>query len=217
MKRVFLLAIAVFEAGNVISATANSSAMLIVGRIVAGAGGGGVMTGSFIIIALSAKPQYRAAYMGVLGVTFGCASVVGPLLGGVLTDSYLTWRWCFWYVAFDREPLETHTYRINLPIGACAAILMTLSFRVPTAAQPIRISWKQKAVSLDLPGAFLVAGQSSMMAILEMNETDDYLFSGNLVLRSSLAQRWSVNKLAQLASCNLPSRCLLAHNHVHCE
>ncbi|KAK5061124.1 hypothetical protein LTR84_007666 [Exophiala bonariae] len=150
MKRVFLSAITVFELGNIISATANSSTMLIIGRIVAGAGGGGVMTGSFIIIALTAKPQYRAAYMGVLGVTFGCASVVGPLLGGVLTDSYLTWRWCFW---------------VNLPIGACAAILMTLSLKVPTAAQPNPNSLKEKVVSLDLPGASLVAAAMSCFVL----------------------------------------------------
>ena len=97
LKATFLCAIAVFELGNIICATAPSSEMLIFGRIVAGMGGGGVMTGSFIIIAMTAGPEYRAAYMGVLGVTFGCASVVGPLMGGALTDGP-GWPWCFWCV-----------------------------------------------------------------------------------------------------------------------
>lgn len=88
-------AIVTFELGNVICAVSQNSPTLILGRIVAGTGGGGIMTGCFIIIALSVKMQYRAAYMGVLGVTFGCASVAGPLLGGFLTDGP-GWRWCFW-------------------------------------------------------------------------------------------------------------------------
>lgn len=95
LKPTYLLAILVFEIGNVIAAAAQSSNAVILGRIVAGIGGGGIMTGSFIIIALTVKPAYRAAYMGVLGVTFGVASVAGPLMGGALVDG-LSWRACFW-------------------------------------------------------------------------------------------------------------------------
>lgn len=96
LKKTFLLTIVIFETGNTICATASTSSALIWGRVIAGAGGGGAMTGAFITIALSVKPKWRAAYFGVVGVTFGVASVVGPILGGILTDQ-LTWEWCFWY------------------------------------------------------------------------------------------------------------------------
>lgn len=95
IKRVFFLAVVLFETGNVICGAAKSGEILILGRIVAGLGGGGIMTGTFIIISLSVNDQYRAAYMGVVSVTFGIASVAGPLLGGGLTDT-VGWRWCFW-------------------------------------------------------------------------------------------------------------------------
>jgi hypothetical protein len=66
LKAVFLLSILVFEAGNIICAVAPKSETLIFGRVVAGCGSGGIMTGAFIIIALTAGPKYRALYMGVL-------------------------------------------------------------------------------------------------------------------------------------------------------
>jgi MFS family permease len=96
LKTVFLLSLLVFEVGNIICALASSSETLIFGRIVAGCGSGGIMTGAFIVIALTAGPKYRPLYMGVLGITFGSSGVLGPILGGVLTDGP-GWRFCFWY------------------------------------------------------------------------------------------------------------------------
>ena len=93
LKASFLISILVFEIGSLVCGVAKDSTTLIVGRAIAGAGGAGIASGAYTIIAFSAPPQQRPAFTGILGASYGIASVIGPLLGGVFTDK-LTWRWC---------------------------------------------------------------------------------------------------------------------------
>ncbi|KAJ5673725.1 hypothetical protein N7507_002852 [Penicillium longicatenatum] len=89
---------------------APSSIALIVGRAITGVGGAGISSGAFTIIALSAPPEQRPAYTGILGASYRIAAAIGPLVGGAFTSN-VTWRWCFY---------------INLPIGGLAAGIILL-------------------------------------------------------------------------------------------
>ncbi|KAI1282767.1 major facilitator superfamily domain-containing protein [Xylaria sp. FL0933] len=150
IKWVYLAALVVFEVGSVVAATASSSIVLIIGRVVAGLGGGGLTSGGSTILTRAVPIEKRAVFNSAFASTFGIASVVGPLLGGVLTDN-LSWRWCFW---------------INLPLGGVAFITVLFVFRLPKRARS-SISTKERLLKLDVLGAsFLVPGVVSLLLAL---------------------------------------------------
>lgn len=92
-KTVFLVSIAIFEIGSLLCAVSPNSSALIVGRALSGSGACGIMSGVLIIISKTVPLRERSIYSAGIGSIRGIAGIAGPLLGGVITDSYLTWRW----------------------------------------------------------------------------------------------------------------------------
>jgi MFS family permease len=86
VKYVYITANAFFALGSIICAAAPNSIALIAGRAVAGIGVAGIMSGNVLIIAASAPLERRASLTGMMFAFLGVASVVGPFVGGALTD-----------------------------------------------------------------------------------------------------------------------------------
>ena len=139
VKYTYLLALVIFELGSILCAAATSSKMLIIGRAVAGAGAAALFSGGMTIIGFAVPLRRRPFYIALLSSMFGISSIVGPILGGALTD-HVTWRWCFW---------------INLPFGGVAIAVVAIFFQNPTRRHT-EMSIKQKIAEVDLVGAFFL-------------------------------------------------------------
>ena len=124
-KNLFLVAIALFLIGSALCGTADTMTQLIIYRFIQGLGGGGLMISSQAITGDLIPPRVRGTYMAPMGAMFGIASILGPIIGGWLTDS-VSWRWTFW---------------INLPLGVLAFIAIALVLRLPSSRLTSPIDW----------------------------------------------------------------------------
>ncbi|PGH27911.1 hypothetical protein AJ80_00461 [Polytolypa hystricis UAMH7299] len=108
-KLFYMLSVVIFEIGSILSAASPNSAVFILGRAVSGVGAAGITSVGFVIIGnlipMRERPRMMAFFTSLQSIGF----LSGPSLSGVLTDSWLTWRFNFW---------------INLPIGAVSLIMV---------------------------------------------------------------------------------------------
>jgi MFS family permease len=133
-RTILLLSITIFVAGSVACALAPAMWALILGRALQGIGGGGLLPIVQTIIADLVSPRERPIVQSYVSVTFMSASILGPVLGGLLTD-HLHWSFIFW---------------LNLPLGAVALVMTARALR--------RLPRHERPHQLDLVGGALMIG-----------------------------------------------------------
>lgn len=164
-KWVYLIAIAIFEAGSIICGAAPNSVGLIIGRAIAGLGGGGMYSGSMLIISQSMPLEKRPIFTGIISGLYGIAGVAGPLLGGAFTE-YVSWRWCFY---------------INAPLGGVTMLFILFFLKAPRPIQSTSRIQDQIA-QLDLIGlVFFMPAIVSILLALQWGGTEYSWESGQII------------------------------------
>jgi EmrB/QacA subfamily drug resistance transporter len=135
-RTIMLLAIGIFIVGSLVCALAPTIWVLVVGRTLQGIGGGGLIPIAQTIIADLLTPRERPMAQSYTSVVFMSASILGPVLGGLLTD-HLHWSFIFW---------------INLPLGAVALVMTSRALR--------RLPRNDRPHQLDIPGVTLMVAAS---------------------------------------------------------
>jgi EmrB/QacA subfamily drug resistance transporter len=143
-RTIMLLAVGIFVVGSIACAMAPTIWVLVLGRALQGLGGGGILPIAQTIVADILSPRERPLVQSYTAVVFLSASILGPVLGGLLTD-HLQWSFIFW---------------INVPLGAIALVMTGRALRhLPRHDRPHQ---------LDIPGAVLmVAAAIALLLALD--------------------------------------------------
>jgi predicted MFS family arabinose efflux permease len=125
--------------------------MLIACRVVQGIGVGGLSALAQIVMAAMIAPRERGRYSGYIGAVFAVATVGGPLLGGVITDTdWLGWRWCFY---------------VGVPFALIALLVLQKTLKLPVVRREVRVDWS---------GAFFISAAVSLLLVSVTFAGDKY-------------------------------------------
>jgi EmrB/QacA subfamily drug resistance transporter len=133
-KVILIVGIVIFLASSALCGVSQNATQLIAFRALQGVGSASLFTSAFAVVADLFTPAERGKYTGLFGAVFGVSSLVGPLLGGFITDTF-GWHWVFF---------------INLPIGAVALTFILL--RMPPLKPQLAVR-----PTVDVMGAVLLA------------------------------------------------------------
>jgi DHA2 family multidrug resistance protein len=164
-KRYLITSVLIFTAASFACGSANSLMFILVARAVQGAAGGALQPLAQAILLESFPPAKRGLAMGFYALGVVVAPVIGPTLGGYLTDQ-LSWRWAFY---------------INIPIGLIAALMQSKFLEDPPFIK------KAKAGPLDGMGlAFLALWLGALQVVCDKGQEDDW-FGSSLVCWMTVA------------------------------
>src|SRR6478672_10651796 len=165
-KTFFLICLALFTASSVLCGFAWNLQSLLLFRVLQGLGGGGMVPVSQSILADSFPAAKRGQGFALFGVAVVVAPVVGPTLGGWLSDNY-SWHWCF---------------LINGPVGLIAIALIAMIFRESAATVASRRRLQQEGGGFDLVGFLLVATFLGALEIVLDRGLEDDWFGSNFIV-----------------------------------
>jgi MFS transporter, DHA2 family, multidrug resistance protein len=165
-KRFYMICVAIFTVSSLLCGFAWNLQSLVLFRILQGLGGGGMATSEQAILADSFPPHKRGQAFAIYGVAVVVAPVVGPTLGGWITDTY-TWHWVF---------------LINVPMGLLSLFLVGTLVKEPSGAEEEREKLLSKGLRVDYVGFLLVAiGLGSLEYVLDEGQRNDW-FGSNMIV-----------------------------------
>lgn len=163
-KNFFIFSVILFTFSSIMCGLSNSIGMMILARIAQGFGGGGLLPVSQAVLLESFKPKERGQAMAVFGLVVVVAPIIGPVLGGWITDNY-SWPWIFF---------------INVPFGILTVSLAKSLLEDPPYAR------KQEGVKLDAKGFFLLTvWLATLQVILDKGNNADW-FNAPWICRLTL-------------------------------
>ena len=164
-KRYYMTSVALFTVASLCCGLAPSLTFLVIARVAQGVGGGGLQPVTQAMLIDTFPPASRGKAMAVYGFTVILAPMLGPLLGGFITDQF-TWHWIFF---------------INVPVGLLALTLVEAFVDEPKLLVAERTARWARGIRFDFPGAALIAlGLGSLEVVTDRGVQDDW-FSSPLI------------------------------------
>ena len=161
-KRYYMISVALFTVSSLMCGLAPSLGFLIFARIFQGVGGGGLAPSEQSILADTFPPEQRGKAFAAYGFVVVCGPVLGPTLGGWITDN-ISWHWIF---------------LINVPVGLLSLFLVQIFLCEPKVLVEERKKRAKKGLSVDWVGFLLVAlGLGCLEIFLDRGERDDWFGS----------------------------------------
>jgi EmrB/QacA subfamily drug resistance transporter len=150
-KALVQISLVIYIIGSVVAGLAQNPAMLIGARVIQGLGAGGLSALVQVVMAAMIAPRERGRYSGYTGATFAVATVGGPLLGGVITDtSWLGWRYCLF---------------VGIPFALIALVVLQKTLHLPVTKRKVKVDWV---------GAFFITAAASLLLVWVTFADDKY-------------------------------------------